>query len=204
MSNFRIWDFGIRNWGRRCTTCGAGSFANSQIQDPKSCKGFTLIELVIVITIIVVMAGVFLTRVPQYQEQAEKAAMEQVAAAIQSALVLRYGTLNVRGAATQQELARLATDNPLSWLQKMPPNYAGEFFDPLPGAVRPGNWMFDLKSHELIYVLNQSDNFVPGADGKRWIRFHVRLGYEPALGRPAQQELASALFEPVVPYHWLE
>ncbi len=176
----------------------------SCIPYPVSSKGFTLIELVIVITIIVVMAGLFLTRVPQYQEQAEKAAMEQVAAAIQSALVLRYGTLNVRGAASPQELAHLATDNPLTWLQKMPPNYAGEFFDPSPGAVRPGNWMFDLKSHELIYVLNQSDNFVPGVDGKRWIRFRVRLGYEPALGRPAQQELASALFEPVAPYHWLE
>lgn len=168
-------------------------------------NGFTLIEFIIVIIIIVVLAGLFLVRIPLYQEQAEKAAMQQVAGALQSALLLRYGALKARGAASEKELSILATDNPITWLQKMPPNYKGEYYDPSVRSVAAGNWMFDLKSRDLIYVLNQSDNFIPSADGNKWIRFHVKLGYEPKLGRPESgKELAVTLFEPTAPYHWLD
>lgn len=168
-------------------------------------KGFTLIEFIVIIIIIVVLAGLFLTRIPLYQEQAEKAAMQQVEGALQSALVLRYGTLQTRAATTEQNLAILATDNPMTWLQKLPPNYKGEYYDPTPRSVAPGSWMFDLKSRELIYVLNQSDHFTPGPDGKKWIRFRVHLGYEPALGRPESgKELATTLFEPTHSYRWLD
>ncbi|MFA7300569.1 MAG: hypothetical protein WC053_08545, partial [Sideroxydans sp.] len=143
--------------------------------------------------------------IPLYQEQAEKAAMQQVEGALQSALVLRYGALVTRSANTEQELGILATDNPMTWLQKLPPNYKGEYYDPTPRSVAPGNWMFDLKSRDLIYVPNQTDNFTPGPDGNKWIRFRIRLGYEPALGRPESgKELVSTLFEPVTPYHWLD
>lgn len=169
------------------------------------CRGFTLIELIIVICIIVVLAGLFLQRVPLYQEQAEKAAMQQVAGALQSALVMRYGSLMTRGASNEKELGKLATDNPIDWLQQKPRNYSGEFFDPTPHAIAPGHWMFDLKSHDLIYVVDHADYFKPGSDGKKWIRFHVQLVYEPALGRPESgKELVSTLFEPTRPYHWLD
>lgn len=168
-----------------------------------SVKGFTLIELIIVITIIVVLAGLFLVRVPYYQEQAEKTAMEQVVGAVQSALVMRYGTLAARSAANEKELNALATDNPMTWLQQKPRNYMGEYFDPTPGAVAPGNWMFDLKSRNLIYVVDHGNYFTPGKDGKKWIRFHVHLQYDPRLGGGAGQELASTLFEPVEPYRWM-
>lgn len=166
-------------------------------------RGFTLIELIIVIIIIVLLAGLFLSRIPYYQEQAEKTAMQQVQGALQSALVLRYGALSVRGAANEKELSILATDNPISWLQKPPRNYMGEYYDPTPRTVAPGNWMFDLKSRDLIYVLDHADYFTPGKDGRKWIRFHAQLGYQPMLGKPeAGQELASTLFEPLEPYRW--
>lgn len=165
--------------------------------------GFTLIELIIVIAIIVVLAGMFLIRIPYYQEQAEKTAMEQVAGAVQSALVLRYGTLMARGAASDKELNALATDNPVTWLQQKPRNYMGEYFDPAPGTVAPGNWMFDLKSRDLIYVVDHGDYFTPGKDGKKWIRFHVHLRYESRLGGGAGKELSGTLFEPVEPYRWM-
>ncbi len=193
-----------RSWGAEQ---GLGERATpvSRILNPESSKGFTLIEFIIVIIIIVVLAGLFLVRIPLYQEQAEKAAMQQVEGALQSALVLRYGSLMTRGAAGNKELSILATDNPVTWLQKMPPNYMGEYYDPTPRTVAPGNWMFDLKSRELIYVLNQSDNFTPGPDGNKWIRFHVKLGYEPMLGKPESgKELVTTLFEPTTPYHWLD
>jgi general secretion pathway protein G len=181
---------------------GAG-LTRSCILHPASCKGFTLIELIVVVSIIVVIAGIFLVRIPYYQEQAEKAALQQVTGGLQSALVLRYSTLMTRNAASEKELGELVSGNPITWLQKPPPNYMGEYFDPGLHTIAAGNWMFDLKSRELIYVVDHGDNFIPGKDGKKWIRFHVHLDYEPALGRPESgKELATTLFEPTEPYHW--
>lgn len=166
-------------------------------------KGFTLIELVVVITIVVVMMGLFLDRARYYQGQAEKAAMETVAGTIQSALTLQFGRVLTRGKAS--DAGALAQDNPVNWLQKKPHNYAGEFYDPTPLSVESGKWMFDLKSRELIYVVRNADHFKPGKDGKKWIRFHVVVSREssrlPSV-QDAQPEVTGVLFEPVEPYSW--
>ncbi len=166
-------------------------------------RGFTFIELIVVIVIIVVMMGLFLDRTMFYLEQAEKTAMEEVSGAIQSSLTMQYGQILTRGKST--DVATLAQDNPVNWLQKKPRNYSGEFYDPTPLAVESGNWMFDLKARELVYVVRNANYFKPGKDGKKWIRFHVAVNYEasrlPSL-QNATPELTGILFEPVEPYSW--
>jgi general secretion pathway protein G len=197
----RIQDSGFRNQ-EQTGSCRFRFFSGSRILNPGSSKGFTLLELIIVIAIISVLAGLFLNRVPYYQEQAEKTAMEQVVGALQSAIVLQYGKHVTRG--RDAELRNLATDNPMNWLQQKPRNYAGEFFDPTPASTQPGNWMFDLRTHELIYVVDRGDYFTPSKDGKKWIRFRVNQGYESIKGGAGNgnQELISSLIEPVEAYRW--
>ena len=166
-------------------------------------RGFTLIELIVVIVIIVTLMGLLLNRVLFYQEQAEKAAMEQVAGAIQSALILQYSQIMTRG--KPSDVAALARDNPINWLQKQPRNYSGEFYDPTPLTVESGNWLFDLKSRDLVYVARNADNLKPGKDGKKWIRFHVAVNYDPSRLPSLQNappELTGLLFEPAEPYSW--
>lgn len=166
-------------------------------------RGFTLIELIIVIIIIVTLMGLFLNRALFYMEQAEKVAMEGVAGTIQSALTMQYGQILTRG--KPSDVAVLTQDNPMNWLQKKPRNYAGEFYDPTPLAVESGNWVFDLKTRDLIYVVRNANYFKPGKDGKSWIRFHVATHYEPSRLPSLQNappELTGALFEPVEPYSW--
>jgi len=175
----------------------------SSVLAPQPSRGFTLIELIIVITIIVTLMGLFMNRVLFYQEQAEKVAMEGVAGAIQSALTLQHGQILTRG--KPSDLAALAKDNPMNWLQKKPRNYAGEFYEPTPLSVEPGNWVFDLKTRDLVYLLNSAEHFKPGRDGRSWIRFHVATYYEPSLLPSLQNappELTGILFEPVEPYSW--
>jgi prepilin-type N-terminal cleavage/methylation domain-containing protein len=169
----------------------------------KSATGFTLVELMVVIAIVAVLAGVLLDRVWFYQEQAEKAAMEQVAGALQSALVLRYGQMLTRG--REAEVSTLVTDNPINWLMKKPPNYVGEFFAPTPGAISPGNWAFDLKNRELVYVPYRTTYFVAGSNGYKWVRFRTHLQYSAPVGSKSKnaQELSGVLFEPAEAYKWL-
>jgi prepilin-type N-terminal cleavage/methylation domain-containing protein len=194
-----------RGFGMRDSGFGSGAgIARSSILNPESSKGFTLIELVVVVTIIAVLYTVFLERVWFYQERAEKTAMVEMEGALQSALILQYGRLMVRG--TEAEVTALANDNPMKWLAKKPRNYAGEFYDPKPDTVAPGSWIFDLKAHELIYILNRSEYFIAGEDGKKWVRYRVNLMYDPVRGtrNKSDKELVGTLFEPVEPYKWFD
>jgi type II secretory pathway pseudopilin PulG len=59
--------------------------------------GFTLFELIVVICIVATMAGILLNRLRVYQEAAEKAAMQQTAAAIKSALQMRVASYLING-----------------------------------------------------------------------------------------------------------
>lgn len=167
-------------------------------------KGFTLLELVVVVSIIAILGSVLLNRIWFYQEQAERAAMEQVAGALQSALTLQFGRLMVRGRETGASV--LATENPMNWLARKPANYEGEFYDPTPQSVPAGSWMFDLKSRELIYVVDRSEYFTPGRDGVKWVRYRVNLVYEDAPGEGAKgnRAIAGAVIEPVESYVWFD
>jgi general secretion pathway protein G len=177
----------------------------SRILYPVSSKGFTLLELIVVIVILSILVGELLKRVPFYQEQAEKAVMEQTVGALQTALVMRYGALMTRAAANEKELKVLAIGNPMNWLQEKPRNYAGEYFDPAPQAIPTGNWFYDLKSHDLVYSIGHAEYFKPGSDGRKWIRFHTRIVSEPVLGRSESgKEVTATLIEPTEPYHWLD
>jgi len=167
-------------------------------------KGFTLIELIITISIIVILAGSLLSRVWFYQEQAEKAAMEQVASALQSSLVMQYGQLLTRG--REAEVKNLLTENPVTWLMHKPPNYAGEFDDITLASIAPGSWGYDARTRDLVYVPSRNEYFVAGRDGHKWVRYHLRLEYASEQNQGAAKKnvlnISSLLFEPVEPYQW--
>jgi len=98
---------GVEDTG--CKVHQAEGLTQSSILNPRSSKGFTLIELIVAITIIVFLMGMLLTRIWFYQEQAEKAAMEQVAGALQTALVIQYAHLLTRG--REAEVKNLVSEN---------------------------------------------------------------------------------------------
>jgi general secretion pathway protein G len=149
--------------------------------------------------------SVFLDRVWYYQEMAEKTAMEETAGAIQSALTMQVGKNYMRN--NQQELSKLATQNPVKWLQKAPKNYAGEFYDLPPRSLIAGNWVFDLKAHQLVYVIDRVEHFVPGKEGKNWIRFRVNVQQEAMLQNDVateEIELVGTVFEPTEKTKWFQ
>lgn len=180
------------------------SFIDKRMTSRGAQGGFTLIELVVVVAIVALLASVLLKRIWFYQEQAEKAAMEQVAGAVQTALVLQYGHLLTGG--REAEIKSLVAENPLRWLMQKPQNYSGEFYGLSPDTMAGGNWAFDLKTRELIYVPYRNEYFVPGKDGRKWVRYHVHLDVPhgpTAAGRGGREDPGGVLFDPVEPYQWL-
>lgn len=164
--------------------------------------GFTLFELIVVICIVSILAGILLNRLQVYKEAAEKAAMQQTAAAIKSALQMRVAAYMIGG--RDNEIENLRNENPVNWLQEKPADYAGEFYADAYARVPPGSWYFDLTRRELVYVVKLGDNFKPGPDGRKWVRYRVKLGYEelPEAGGPPRKVLSAAGFAPVRPYVW--
>lgn len=164
--------------------------------------GFTLFELIAVVCIVAVMAGILLNRLRVYEEAAEKAAMQQTAAAIKSALQMRVASYLISGRDNQIE--NLRSENPVNWLQEHPAAYAGEFHADAYARVPPGSWYFDLSRREFIYALNLGDNFKPGPDARKWVRYRVSIEYEkePATDTPQRKVLSAVSFAPVQPYAW--
>ncbi len=168
--------------------------------EPQS--GFTLFELIVVVCIVSILAAILFNRLRLYEEAAEKAAMQQTAAAIKSALQMRVAAYMISG--RDKEIEDLRNENPVRWLQENPADYAGEFHADAYARVRPGSWYFDLTRRELIYVVNLGDNFKPGFDGRKWVRYRVRIGYEelPEREGPPRKVLSAVSFAPVQPYFW--
>jgi len=167
----------------------------------KALSGFTLVELLVVISIVAILAGMLFKRVLFYQELAEKAAMQQVVSALQSALVLEYGHRMANS--TGQEINNLITQNPMDWLAQKPANYAGEFQALNPSAIEPGNWAYELSSHELIYVPDHAQLFVPAKSGAKLIRYRVATAYESSSRAKGVKVPSGVTFAPVEPYQWL-
>lgn len=162
-------------------------------------RGFSLLELALVILVLSVLSVVLAKSLFIYREQAEKAAMLGVEAAVQTALVLQYGHLLANNA--EADIPALAIQNPMQWMSVQPANYAGEFYDPSPAAIEPGSWVFDLKTRELIYFPARSSYLEPDPAGLTWIRFHVEL--QTSNDQYASSEAPPGVrFKPIKPYQW--
>lgn len=169
-------------------------------------SGFTLIELAVVVCIVAVLAATLLNRVLFYQEQAEKAAAEQLLGTLRSALHLQIADRLLKGGDT--EVARLIEQNPMDWLAEKPKNYVGEYYNPEPGLIESGNWYFDLRDKSLVYLVKSNAHLQTAPGELNKLRFKVK-GVNalpvPASAVPASVEkpaLEGVTLETVQQYSW--
>lgn len=90
-------------------------------------KGFTLLEMVIVIILISFLGLIILDRVWKYRVYAEEAAVTATIGNIRSALGLEVAKLAVRG--QTQKISAFESTNPMILLAQAPHNYIGEISD---------------------------------------------------------------------------
>ena len=136
-------------------------------------SGFSLFEFVAAIAIVGIFGGVLLQRMLYLQEYAEMAAMDLTVANMRTGLRYKTGDFLIRDKVS--EIATLADENPVDWLQNPQENYLGEFDLP-PDADLRGKWYFDKTRRELVYTVNNKLHFVPASSQDYALRWHaVRL-----------------------------
>src|SRR3954463_1013001 len=104
-------------------------------------RGFTLIELVVVISAVALLFGVALDRLLRYQEMGERAGLEQNLAAINTALTMRFAAYIAAG--RPHAIEAVAGKNPVELLSRPPENYLGELYSPEVSSLPRASWYFD-------------------------------------------------------------
>jgi prepilin-type N-terminal cleavage/methylation domain-containing protein len=163
-------------------------------------EGFSLFEVLVATTIVAVSGGVLLHRLLYMQEYAEMTAMNLTIANVRTGLRYKTGDLLIRDKVP--EIATLADENPINWLQAQPENYLGEF-DLKPDADLRGKWYFDRTRHQLVYTVNNRRHFVPASDQDYAFRWHaLRSQAKEQSDSGGKSNLPWVTLVPVAGGHW--
>jgi general secretion pathway protein G len=165
-------------------------------------RGFTLVELVVVISVVAIMSTIALDRLFWYQSQAEKTAMEYNATMIKSGLWMSAASLMM--AERTSDIPTLATNNPINLLAEKPANYLGEIDGTKTETLDGGNWFYDTSKHQVIYVVGHRSFFEPEITDDFTIRYGMKVLYgemELAQGKKVSY-IAGITLVPLTKYTW--
>jgi type II secretory pathway pseudopilin PulG len=119
--------------------------------------GFSLFEFGVVAAIFALLVGIGANRLLFYQREAQTVAAEQLIVTLRSALQLRVAQL--RASQRDDEIAALLDENPIAWLAQPPPNYLGEYYSPDTANLAAGNWYFERRDRQLVFLLTAKNSF---------------------------------------------
>lgn len=165
-------------------------------------KGFSLFELVVVLTLIGVLIAVAIDKLPAWQSGAEQAAVESVAGSLRSALGIKVASHVARN--EMAGIVALEGSNPMELMAEVPDNYAGVRQGGEAASMAGGQWYYDSSARQLVYRVRTG--FASGSSETAELRFAVRLVYEDRnrdgrfdLGRDS---LGGVRLEQVQDYAW--
>ena len=172
--------------------------------DDRCQKGFSLLEMAVVLIIVSVLLWVIGTRFFQIQVFAEQAATEQVVGALQSALGMKVAEHYVKG--ETKRIEALATSNPMNNLAQVPKTYLGALRQPKPATIEGGYWYFDAGKRILVYQVRNADQVEGGARNPARLRWAVRLQYEDRNGNKifdsGLEQVVGVQLVPLEPFRW--
>ena len=169
-------------------------------------KGFSLLELIVVIVIISILLVIAISRLLALQVDAERVAMETVAGTLRSAIGIKVAEFIVKQ--DVRNLGSLDGSNPMDRFAEFPANYLGELDNPDPKTLDDGNWYFDKRSQTLVYLVRNKGFFRGGLSDPPRARFAIRLVYTDRNGNgrydstvDSVEGLRLAVLEP---YQWVK
>jgi len=167
-------------------------------------RGFSLLELVVVIVVISILLTLAISRLLALQVDAERVAMETVAGTLRSAIGIKVAEHIVR-----QNIAGLKDlegSNPMDRLAELPRNYLGKLDGPDLSRLEDGNWYFDTRSRTLVYLVRNKGFFTGGLGDPPRAGFAVRLVYADTnrngVFDPGIDSIEGLRLVAVAPYAW--
>ena len=138
---------------------------------PRRQRGATRLEFALAAIFAALMAGVLLNSLIGYQGEGEQVAAKQLVGSLRTALAVR--SAKVISTTGEAGLMALAHQNPMTWLQKPPENYLGEYYSPNKSELPGGKWYFDRAAHTLVYLSSSGKSFSAGT--QKILVFKVKL-----------------------------
>ncbi|MBQ5947586.1 hypothetical protein [Massilia sp. ST3] len=137
--------------------------------------GASRFEFAVCMLLVALLAGGLLIRLLDVREESERAAAHHVAGALRTALAARVARME-----EDAQLAKLAGENPMHWLSRLPPNYLGEYYSPDLAGLRKGSWYFDRTDKSINYLFSR-DTFSRGTS--KLLKFKVEFMRSPRMHR---------------------
>jgi len=167
-------------------------------------RGFSLLELLVVIVIVSVLVVVAIERLLRLRFEAERVSVQSTIAAMKSGLYVEFAAAAAGGQGARIDAAR--GSNPVLRLAEKPDTYAGEFFGADPALFQPGAWYFDTRDRALVYVVRFPEQFSTPLPGPPRLRLAVEPDYDDLdrNGRfdPGRDPVRGLKLLALEPYHW--
>jgi prepilin-type N-terminal cleavage/methylation domain-containing protein len=167
-------------------------------------RGFSLLELLIVIVIVSVLVMVAIDRLLVLRFEAERVTVQSVIAALKSGLYVEFAGAAASGQTAAMDAAK--GSNPMLRLSERPDTYAGEFFGADPALFEPGTWYFDTRDRALVYLVRFPEQFVTPLPGPARLRLRVEPDYDDLdrNGRfdPGRDPVRGLTLVPLEPFQW--
>ena len=165
-------------------------------------RGFTLLELVVVITIISALVVVALDRFYKLMVDVERTSMEHDLGVMRSAIGMQVAGHFVAG--DLQGLLKLAESNPMELLAEKPSNYLGVLSSYEFDKLEKGSWIYDGNTQTLIYLVRNHVYFESSLSKPARARFKIFPVYSDRITGDVNKKYISGLtLKNIEPYQWL-
>ncbi len=174
----------------------------SQLSSRSKQRGFTFLELVVVVSIISILGVVALNYYYKLMVDVERTSMERDLGVMRSAIGIQVAGHFVSG--NMAGLEKLVDSNPMDLLAEKPSNYLGVISHYKVEEIEKGSWFYDSGARTLIYMVRNQLYFETELENPVRARFKIFPVYSDRERKGGTKKYISGLtLKGLEQYRWL-